>query len=100
MKNDSKERNKWKVRIVDSINKVSNLITKPQRKLMNEVIFGILSSGLVQVSKICRTLKEPTRLHHTMKRLSRMLGNMDTLHGKLKICYFKRLFHNSQMIWF
>ena len=74
MKNDSKERNNWKVRIVNSINKVSNLITKPQRKLMNEFIFGILSSGSVQISKICRTLKEPTRLHHTMKRLSRMLG--------------------------
>ena len=74
MTNDSKERNKWKVRIVDSINNVSKLITKPQRKLMNEVIFGILSSGSVQISKICRALKEPTRLHHTMKRLSRMLG--------------------------
>jgi len=74
MNHDSKERNKWKVRITNSINQCSNLVKRPVRKLMAEVVSGILSSGSLQLSKISRSLKEPTRLHHTMKRISRMLG--------------------------
>ncbi len=70
----SKERNKWKVRIANSINQCSNLVKRPARKLMAEVVSGILSSGSLQLSKISRSLKEPTRIHHTMKRISRMLG--------------------------
>jgi len=41
---------------------------------MDEVVSGILNSGSLQLSKISRSLKEPTRLHHTLKRLSRMQG--------------------------
>lgn len=73
MLDDAKERNKWKVRIAGCVNS-SELVSKPVRKCMAEVIAGILGSGSLQLSKIGRGLKEPTRLHHTMKRLSRMLG--------------------------
>ena len=41
---------------------------------MLETTFGILSSGTLQQSEIARALKEPCRLHHTQKRLSRMLA--------------------------
>ncbi|NDY94375.1 transposase [Wenzhouxiangella limi] len=36
---------------------------------------GILSSGSLQQSQIARALREPCRLHHTQKRLSRMLAS-------------------------
>jgi len=73
MFNDAKERNKWKVRIATCADS-SDLVSRPVAKCMAEVIAGMLSSGSLQLSKIGRGLKEPTRLHHTMKRLSRMLG--------------------------
>jgi len=73
MIDNAKERNKWKVRITACINS-SDLVSRPVSKCMAEVVGGILSSGSLQLSKISRCLKEPTRLHHTMKRLSRMLG--------------------------
>ncbi len=79
MTNDSRERNKWKVRITDCVNQSSEVISQPVAKLMAEVMVGILSSGSLQLSMIGRSLKEPTRLHHTMKRLSRMLGK----HGEI-----------------
>ena len=41
---------------------------------MAEVMVGISGSGSLQLSRIGRSLKEPTRLHHTMKRRSRMPG--------------------------
>jgi len=73
MFDNAKERNKWKVRIADCVNS-TDLVSRPVGKCMAEVIAGMLSSGSLQLSKIGRALKEPTRLHHTMKRLSRMLG--------------------------
>ncbi len=77
--NDSRERTKWKVRITDCVNQSSEVISQPVAKLMAEVMVGILSSGSLQLSRIGRSLKEPTGLHHTMKRLSRMLGK----HGEI-----------------
>ena len=74
MQYDAKERNKWKVRIANCINRSSGLTSQPVRKVMAEVVAGILGSGSLQMSEISRCLKEPTKLHHTMKRLSRMLG--------------------------
>ncbi len=79
MTDDSRERNKWKVRITDCVNQSSDLISQPVAKLMAEVVTGILGSGSLQLSRIGRSLKEPTRLHHTVKRLSRMLGK----HGEI-----------------
>ena len=42
MKHGSKERNKWKVRIANSINQCRNLVKRPVRKLMAEIVSGIL----------------------------------------------------------
>ena len=49
-------------------------VSKPVLKLMNEGVFGMLTSGSLQLSSMARILCEETRLHHTIKRLSRMLG--------------------------
>ena len=71
---DARERNKWKVRLVDWVDSIKDDLSKPALKLINETVFGILTSGSLQLSSIARTLCEHTRLHHTVKRLSRMLG--------------------------
>jgi|GEM_PF-1154779 len=74
MDKDAKERAQWKVRLCRWVDELLGLISRPVRKLISEVVFGILSSGSLQQSKIARALQEPSRLHHTQKRLSRMLA--------------------------
>ena len=73
----AKERHQWKARIVSWAEELPPLIKRPVRKLIMETLAGILSSGSLQLSSIARQLKEPTELHHTLKRLSRMLGKHD-----------------------
>ncbi len=60
MTDDSRERNKWKVRITDCVNQSSDLISQPVAKLMAEVMVGILGSGSLQLSRIGRILMPPT----------------------------------------
>ena len=74
MHKDAKERAKWKVRACRWTDALPPLIQRPVRKLICEVTVGILSSGSLQQSQIARSLREPCRLHHTQKRLSRMLA--------------------------
>ena len=74
MPKDARERNKWKVRLAGWIDELPGVIKKPVKKLMGEVVFGILGSGTLKQSEIARALKEPGRLHHTQKRISRMLA--------------------------
>jgi len=72
MPNDARERTKWKARLTDWIDQCR--VSRPVRKLMAEATLGVLSSGSLQLSDIARSLKEPMGLHHTLKRLSRMLS--------------------------
>jgi hypothetical protein len=74
MPHGAKLRNKWKVKVLNWAEALTNVHSKPVAKLIAEVISGILSSGSLQLTEISRALKEPKRLHHTVKRLSRMLG--------------------------
>jgi len=74
MAHDAKERAVWKVRLTRWVDALPPLVSRPVGKLVNEVTFGILSSGSLRQSDIARALKEPMRLHHTQKRLSRMLA--------------------------
>jgi hypothetical protein len=63
------------VRLSGWMDEVPALIERPVRKLMAEVVFGVLSSGSLKQSQIARALKGPGRWHHTQKRLSRMLAS-------------------------
>lgn len=74
MHEDARERAKWKVRLSRWIDELPPLIKRPVAKLMADTVFGILTSGSLQQSQIARALREPGRLHHTQKRLSRMLA--------------------------
>ncbi|WP_421620638.1 transposase [Alkalilimnicola ehrlichii] len=73
MLQDAKERTIWKARLAEWVDSATDWVTCPVRKLMAEVTFGVLSSGSLRQSEIARALCEPMRLHHTQKRLSRML---------------------------
>lgn len=74
MPNDARERAKWKARLAHWTTQLPTPLKRPVRKLVAEVTFGILGSGSLKQSDIARALKEPGRLHHTQKRLSRMLA--------------------------
>ena len=70
----AKLRHKWKAKVLSWSETFAKTHSKPVAKLVAEVTCGILASGSLQLTEIARALKEPTRLHHTLKRLSRMLG--------------------------
>jgi len=73
MSNDARLRLKWKVGLLTYLKAFRSLASKPVYKLICEVSHGILSSGSLKMSEIARALKEDIDLHHTSKRLSRML---------------------------
>ncbi len=79
MTQDARERTKWKVRLSGWVDGLPSLIKRPVKKLILETTFGILSSGTLKQSEIARALKEPCRLHHTQKRLSRMLAHVSLI---------------------
>ena len=58
MQHDAKERNKWKVRIADCINQSTSLTSRPVRKVMAEVVAGILDR-LISRAKLVVNLLWP-----------------------------------------
>ena len=77
MNNNARERARWKAKLLSWAKKAESKASKPVAKLIAEAVFGILSSGTLILSEIARSLQEPKRLHHTLKRLSRMLSKHD-----------------------
>ncbi len=57
------------------VEKVGGRLYKPNRGFLREALFGLVEKKSVLLSQIGRALKEPSRLIHTEKRLSRNLGN-------------------------
>lgn len=90
MPHDARLRQKWKGKVLSWASPMADAVSKPVGKLVAEVIGGILSSGSLQLTEIARALKEPTNLHHTVKRLSRMLGKHE-LWTKLEDLLLERL---------
>jgi hypothetical protein len=74
MPHDAKLRSELKAKVLNWAEPLAAHHSKPVGKLVAEVMIGILSSGSLKLSEIARALKEPKRLHHSVKRLSRMLG--------------------------
>lgn len=74
MLNDSTLRQKWKANVLQFFDPLAGAVSKPVHKLGQEVVYGALSNGSLRLSAIGRALQEPHNLHHTEKRLSRMLG--------------------------
>lgn len=79
MRDDATIRFEWKARLRGFLKPLALDVSKPVHKLAQEVTFGALCSGSLQLASIGRALQEPVDLHQTEKRLSRMLGK----HGGL-----------------
>jgi len=73
MSNHAHLRLKWKVDLLTYLKPFHDCLSKPVNKLICESVYGMLSSGSLKMSEIARALKEDVDLHHTSKRLSRML---------------------------
>ena len=59
------------------INKRNLGLSKPLKKLVLEMSFGILLTGSCTLNEIARRLGEETKLKHTLKRFYNMLGHGD-----------------------
>ena len=74
--NYNKFANQMKELLVDFGIKMSNNLSKPMRKFVVEMIFGIVASKSILLSDIARALNEDISIKETDNRLSENLGNI------------------------
>jgi len=77
MRHDSKIAGKIKAQISRFSNRLSDGLTKPERRFIREVIYGIQASKDVKLSNIARSLGEEIPLIKTEWRLSRNAAKSD-----------------------
>ena len=77
MDSNVKITNKIKLQISKFSGIISKGLSKPKRRLIKELIFGIQASKDVKLSNIARSLKEKIPLIKTEDRLSRNLDDID-----------------------
>jgi hypothetical protein len=77
MGEDSRIGTKIKWQLSRFANGLSEGLSKPCRRLIQEMLFGIQAAKDVKLSNIARALGEPIRLIKTENRLSRNLGAQD-----------------------
>jgi len=64
-------------RIKRASKKIGKNETLPKKRLISDMLFGMIGSGETKLSSISRALKEKTSLQYTIKRLSRNLHDME-----------------------
>lgn len=57
--------------------KITKNVSKPEKKFISDMIFGISKSGTVLISEIARSLKEEIKLNNTIERLCDNLASFD-----------------------
>jgi hypothetical protein len=67
--------NHLKRRILRFTDKISGGFTKPERKFIADMVFGIIASNSCKLTDIGRVLKESVALKKTVERLGRNLAN-------------------------
>ncbi len=77
MRYDSKIAGKIKAQITRFANRLTEGLTKPERRFIREVIYGIQASKDVKLSNIARSLGETIPLIKTEWRLSRNAAKSD-----------------------
>lgn len=73
--NDTKIASKAKAQLANFMGKVSAHFSKPERRFVEECVYGIQASGDTKLSSIVRAIDDDTRPIHTEKRLSRNLDD-------------------------
>jgi len=77
MHNDSRLSSKIKARITRFAGRLSEGLSKPRKRFVREMLYGIQAAKDVKVSNIARTLNESIRLIKTENRLCRELASED-----------------------
>jgi hypothetical protein len=77
MSDDSRLRGKVKAQITRFASRLAEGWTKPLRRFVSEMLYGIQAAEDVKVSEIARSLAEPIRLLKTENRLCRNLAGAD-----------------------
>ncbi len=72
-------REKVKRKALSLINKYKGPISKPEKKLMLEMMMGMILAGSCNLTEISRSLKEKISIKDTLKRLLRMLSHKQIL---------------------
>ena len=107
MNNYIKQSNQLKEFFIDFALKLSKNFTKPNKKFICEMLFGIASAKSIHITKIARTLKENISVKETSNRLYERLNDFDydnlwkNYHNSLKSTINENtLFHidNSDII--
>ena len=75
--NNSKTANKLKAEIVSFADRISEGLSKPQKRAVVELLFGILSSGSCIVTQVSRRLNDPVKFKKVLERLTRHLSKED-----------------------
>lgn len=75
----SENREKVKRNALSLINKYKGPISKPEKKLMLEMMMGMILAGSCNLTEISRSLKEKISIKDTLKRLLRMLSHEQIL---------------------
>jgi hypothetical protein len=79
---DNKIRSRLKAQLSKFVRELTDGLSKPSRKFVGEMLFGIQASQDVKLSEIARSLQEEIPLIKTEDRLSRNLGT-ECLEGHL-----------------
>jgi hypothetical protein len=69
----TENREKVKRKAIRLVNKLSDVLSKPERKFVLEMLMGILITGSVNLTRISGVLNERILIKDTLKRLLRML---------------------------
>lgn len=75
----SENREKVKRKAIRFVNKLSDVLSKPERKFVLEMLMGILITGSVNLTRIAGSLNERILVKDTLKRLLRMLMHEEIL---------------------
>lgn len=75
----SEKREKVKKVVKNFTVKFQGILSRPQGKFVMEMLMGILITGGINLTQIARSLKEKTKMKHTLKRLLRMSDHEELL---------------------
>jgi len=75
----SESREKVKKMVKNFAIRLKGRVTKPQCKFVMEMLMGILMTGSTNLTQISKSLKEKTKVKHTLKRLQRMSDQEELL---------------------
>ena len=88
--NYSKTANRLKGEIILFADRISNGLSKPEKKAVVELLFGILSGGSCLVTEVSRRLNDPVKFKKVLDRLTRHLSKED-FGKRLQLNYLQKV---------